>query len=109
MCSRLGYSQSESPQTTNALTRLGIPESTAHFGLPSYPTLTGITRALILGLVRSLGLAESNSANLRWGCRSRPIAHSHDIDSPLVEWYKSGSIEALGNFYLLPKIDFEKL
>ena len=61
---RLRYSRSESPQTTKTLTLLEIPESTAHFGLPSHPTPTGTNRAddydaQCPGLVRSLGLAES--------------------------------------------------
>ena len=38
---RLGYPRSESPQTTKTLTLLKIPESTAHFGLPSHPNTHG--------------------------------------------------------------------
>ena len=64
-----------------------------------------------LGLVRSLGLAELHSANLRPGGRFRLKAHARDICSQVVEWYPSASlesIEALKNFYCflenLPKL-----
>ena len=88
---RLRYSQSESPQTTNTLTLLEIPESTVYFGLPSHPTHTETNRAedcndQRLGLVRSLGLAESNSADLMRGGRFRLKSHAHDICSQVTEW-----------------------
>ena len=108
---RLRYSRSGSSQTTKTLTLLEMPESTAHFGLPSNLTFTGTNRAddcddLCLGLVRSLGLAESHSANLRRGGRPRLIARSHDTGSPLAEWCPSVEcIEALDNIYLFPTID----
>ena len=56
-----------------------------------------------LGLVRSLGLAESHSVNLRLGGRFRLKAHARDICSQVAEWYPSASlesIEALKNFLL---------
>ena len=71
---RLRSSRSESPQTTKTRTLLGILESTDHFGLPFHPTPTGANRAddyddKSLGLVRFLGLAESQSVKLRRGDR----------------------------------------
>ena len=57
-----------------------------------------------LGLVRSLGLAESHSANLRLGGRFRLKAHARDICSQVAGWYPSaslGSIEALKILLLL--------
>ena len=48
-----------------------------------------------LGLVRSLGLVESNSANLRLGGRFRLKAHARDICSQAVERYPSASLESI--------------
>ena len=61
-----------------------------------------------LGLVRSLGLAESHSINLMRGGQFRLKAHARDIYSQVAGWYLSASlesIEALDNFYLFPTID----
>ena len=71
---RLRYSRCKSSQTKKTLTLIEIPESTADFGLPSNPTPTGANRAddyddKSLGLVRFLGLAESQSVKLRRGDR----------------------------------------
>ena len=85
---RLKYPRSESSQTTKSLTVLEIPVWAAYFRQPSHPTLTGTNRAddcddQCLGLVRSLGLAESHSANLSRGGRPRLISHSRDIGSQI--------------------------
>ena len=107
---RLGYPRSESPQTTKTLTLLEIPESTAPFGLPSHQTLTGTNCAgdyndQCLGLVRSLGLAESHSANLRRDGRPRYVAHSSDIYSRVVEWCPSEYIEAPKIYFIFSTTD----
>ena len=79
----------DSLQTTKTLTLLEIPVSTARFGLPFHPTLKRANRAdddgyQCLLLLRSLGLAESNSASFILGGRARLIAPSHDIGSKVV-------------------------
>ena len=63
-----------------------IFESTAHFGTTPYPKHTETYRAddhddQRLGPLRSVGLAESHSANLSSGGQSRLIAHAHDTGS----------------------------
>ena len=55
-----------------------------------------------LGLVRSLGLAESHSVNLGLGCRFHLKAHARDICSQVVEWGKKqkGSTAGIGEYVL---------
>ena len=82
--------------------------------LPSHPTLTGNGRAddcddQFLGLVHSLVLRESHSANSILGGRSRLTAHSHDIGSQVIKWHPSvESTGALESFYLFPTANKKK-
>ena len=75
-------------------TPLGISESTARSGMPSYPTPTRISRAGYyggqrLGLVRSLGLAESHSANFNRGNKFYLIVHTGEAASHMPPRFES--------------------
>ena len=101
----LGTREARVPKPWKPFTLLEIPRVTAHFGLPSCLALAGTNHVgdcddQFLGLVRSLGLAESHSVNLNQGSQPRLIAHSYNTGGNVIERRPPEHIEAVKIFLI---------